>query len=180
VLLPFPHQHITFSIPKRIRPFFYFNHDLYSILYKAAWQAWSELVTRSFVENTSASASAKKPLKEPIPRCGAVLALHSAGELLNRHPHIHGLFLSGAIKPDGAFFPVQLDPAVLTTLFAQIVLQKLVDAERLSQEQADAILSWPHSGFNIHIGDIIEPADKERLCNLASYLKICPLSLVPP
>lgn len=176
VLLPFPHQHITFSIPKRIRPFFYFNHDLYSILYKAAWQAWSELVSRSLAENPSASASAKNTAKEPIPRCGAVLALHSAGELLNRHPHAHGIFLSGAIKPDGSFVPVHVDPNELTALFAQLVLRMLVDVERLSQEQADAILSWPHSGFNVHIGDIIDPSDKERLFNLASYLKKCPLS----
>jgi hypothetical protein len=38
------------------------------------------------------------------------------------------------------------------------------------------MLSWQHSGFKVHISDIIVSDDKDRLLQLASYLKKCPLS----
>jgi hypothetical protein len=192
MLLPFPHLHITFSTLKRIRPFFYFDHDLYSILYKAAWQTWNELVGQALAARASAKATlsgstqpgaqatTNATSKTPDARCGTVLALHSAGELLNKHPHVHGIFLSGAISQNGSFTPVHVYQSALSALFDQKVLRELVEVGRLSKVHIDNMLGWEHSGFNVHISDFITPDDKNRLLQLAGYLTKCPLSLVPP
>jgi hypothetical protein len=87
VLLPQPHRHLVFSLPKRLRIYFKFDRRLFSQLYHAAWETWSEYV------------DAVIPGAKP----GAVMALHTAGSLLNWHPHCHGIFLDGGILPDGSF-----------------------------------------------------------------------------
>ena len=156
VLLPYPHQHCVFSVPKRIRPFFKFNRKLHQHLYSAAWDSWRE--------------------QFPEANTGAVLALHTAGDLLAHHPHIHGLFLSGSIMPDGTFLNVETDPKQLEMCFADKVLNALLLEGLLSQDNLDNMRTWQHSGFNVFVGDQIEPSDKMQLLFVARYLKKCPVS----
>lgn len=42
VLAPVPHQHVVFTIPKRIRPYFLHDRTLLGILFRAAWRALQE------------------------------------------------------------------------------------------------------------------------------------------
>ena len=44
VLLPASHQHLVFTIPKRIRPYFKFDRSNLQFLYSAAWQSLKSLV----------------------------------------------------------------------------------------------------------------------------------------
>jgi len=44
----------------------------------------------------------------------------------------------------------RIDDSRLAELFAREVLRLLVGRELLSPEWAERILSWPHSGFNVH------------------------------
>ncbi len=37
-------------------------------------------------------------------------------------------------------------------------------------QKLENMLSWHHSGFNVYIGDRIEPDDKAGLGNLARYI----------
>ncbi len=160
VLLPFDHQHCTFTVPKRIRPFFKFNRKLLGRLHNAAWGSWKELIFEQCPTGTPA----------------AVQAVHTAGDLLGFHPHIHGLFLSGAILPDGTFQPVTLDKARLEEIFADKVLTALHTEGLLTQDDIDNMKSWKHSGFNVHIGEHIAPTDAKRQLFAARYLKKCPIS----
>ena len=160
VLLPASHQHLVFTIPKRIRPYFKFDRSNLQFLYSAAWQSLKSLVLELYPDATPA----------------AVLALHSAGELLNWHPHLHGIFLSEALGPDGTFRPLNLDPAQITARFAKNVLSALLKEELLTQEVIDNMLSWEHSGFNVHLGDPIPHTDTNQLLFVARYLRKCPVS----
>ena len=63
VLLEEGHRHLIFSLPKRLRVYFRFDRSLFQLLYRAAWQSWSEYVDEQL----------------PTGRTGAVMALHSAG-----------------------------------------------------------------------------------------------------
>ena len=45
---------------------------------------------------------------------------------------------------------VRIDDSRLAEIFAREVLAMLVRQELLSPEWAERILSWPHSGFNVH------------------------------
>jgi len=160
VLLKFAHRHGVFTVPKRIRPFFKFNRSLHQILYSAAWQSYRQLVLEKY----------------PTGATGAVMALHTAGDLLTLHPHIHTLLLAGAVLPNGLFKPLAIDPVRLQQLFANKVLSALVKQDLLEQEAADSIKSWPHSGFNVFLGETISPSDTAQLLFTARYLKKCPVS----
>ena len=87
VLRPLPHRHLTFSIPKRLRPYFKYDRKLTALLYRAAWDAWRELV--------AASLSGGAP--------AMLAALHTSGDLLNWHPHVHALALDGVVDDLGQF-----------------------------------------------------------------------------
>ena len=160
VLVPHEHRHCVFTLPKRVRPYFKFRRDLHGQVYRAAWESWQELILE----------------RSPTGAPAAVLALHSAGDLLAWHPHVHGLFLAGAMLPSGDFQPVEIDQDRLQDLFANKVLQALREEGLLTQDDVNNIKSWPHSGFNVFVGDPIAPDDTERLLFAARYLKKCPVS----
>lgn len=129
-------------------------------LYRAAWESWKDLAQEQFPTGTPA----------------AVEALHSAGDLLSFHPHVHGLFLAGVIMPDDSFQSLEIDQERLQALFADKVLSALLDQELLTQDDIDNMKSWRHSGFNVFVGEPIPYNDQKRLLFAARYLKKCPLS----
>jgi hypothetical protein len=98
------------------------------------------------------------------------------GDLLAFHPHIHGIFLAGATLPDGTFQPIDIDQQRLQELFADKVLSALKKENLLTQEDLDNMKTWPHSGFNVFLGELITPTDTKQLSFCARYLKKCPLS----
>jgi hypothetical protein len=126
VLLPYPHQHVVFTIPKRIRPYFKFARTLNRHLYSSAWSAWHELVRE----------------QHPGGKIGALMALHTAGDLLPFHPHIHSLALAGAVLPDNSFAPTKIDPLRLQDIFAEKLLAALVDEGLISD---DTVQNMPPS-----------------------------------
>ena len=160
ILLKLPHNHAIFTVPKRIRPYFRFDRTNLSILYQAAWQAWTACVSEVC----------------PTGKTGSVMALHSAGDSLSWHPHCHALCLSGALLPDGTFMPLKIGTEKLCAEFQQRVLAALVEKELITQEVVDNMLSWEHSGFSAYIGDAIEPTDTKQRLFVARYLKKCPVS----
>ena len=146
VLLKQPHCHGVFTIPKRFRCYFKFDRKLLGRLYTAAWESWKELVAEQCPTGTT----------------GAVMALHTAGDLLGFHPHIHTILLTGAILPDGSFQPVTINSDDLQLLFAAKVRQFLLDAGLLTQEIVDSMQTWKHSGFNVFLGEPIAADDSEQ------------------
>jgi len=126
----------------------------------AAWESWKELIVEQCPTGTPA----------------AVQAVHTAGDNLGWHPHIHGLYLAGAMLPDGTFQPISIDQQRLQALFADKVLAALREEGLLTQEDIDNMKSWEHSGFNVFIGEAIAPTDSKRLLFVARYLKKCPVS----
>jgi hypothetical protein len=74
-----PVRHIVFSLPKRLRIYFKYDRKLTKLLYRAAWDAWS-VVTGNLPGKT-----------------GMIAALHTAGDLLHFHPHIHSIAIDGTV-----------------------------------------------------------------------------------
>lgn len=161
VLQPFDHSHQVFTIPKRLRPYFKFNRKLLRKLYTAAKCAWNDVREDAFpfAWNT-----------------GSVMALHTAGDLLNFHPHIHSLGLHGAVDPDGKFHLLDsVDSRYLTRQFAHYVFEALLEAELLEQETVDAMKCWEHSGFQVFVGEPVAADDSDARRFLARYLKKFPV-----
>ena len=161
VLPPLPLRHIVWTIPKRIRAYFRYR-KLYPLLYRAASDTWNEYNSQVSPKATS----------------GAVIALHSAGSLINHHPHLHGIHLDGSINDSGNFqqFP-EINHQELESIFADNLLTSLYREGVLPLEVIENIASWQHSGFSVHVGETIEPEDEQHRLFLARYLVKCPVSL---
>ena len=162
LLLAYPHAHTVFTIPKRLRVYFKYDRKLLGGLYQAAWQAWQDAVDDEL----------------PGMKSGAVMALHTAGELLNWHPHIHALCLYGALDKEGVFHRLySLDLNYLTRAFADNVFKLLLERGLIDSDTVENMRTWEHSGFNVWVGEPVEASDSEGRLFLGRYLKKSPVTL---
>lgn len=107
-LLPVPYSHIVFTMPRALAPLVLQNHrTMYRLLFRAASEALLEL--------------ARDPAHLGA-RIGCLAILHTWGQTLQLHPHLHCLVPAGGLAPDGSrwiasrgrfFLPVR----VLSRLF---------------------------------------------------------------
>jgi hypothetical protein len=120
-LLPVDYYHVVFTLPGRLRPLALQNK---SVLYSLLFQAVSKTLLTI--------ASDPKHLGAHI---GFVAILHTWGQTLMDHPHIHCVVTGGGLSPDeqrwvpcrdGFFLSVD----VLSCLFRRLFLQSLEAAFR--------------------------------------------------
>jgi Putative transposase/Transposase zinc-binding domain len=115
-LLPVPYFHVVFTLPAPAAEIAFQNKAaVYAILFRAA------------AETLSTIAGDPKHLGAEI---GFVAVLHTWGQNLQHHPHIHCLVPGGGVSPDGRhwvacrpgfFLPVR----VLSRLFRRLFLESL-------------------------------------------------------
>jgi hypothetical protein len=115
-LLPVPYFHVVFTVPAQIAAIAFQNKaTVYAILFRAA------------AETLRTIAADPRHLGAEI---GVVAVMHSWGQTLQHHPHIHCLVPGGGLSSDGArwiacrpgfFLPVQ----VLSQLFRRLFLDQL-------------------------------------------------------
>lgn len=118
-LLPVPYFHVVFTLPAPIAAIAFQNKAIvYAILFKAAAEAMPRL------------AANPRPLGAGI---GVVAVLHTWGQALTHHPHVHCVVPGGGLSPDGArwiasrpnFF---LAVKPLARLFRRLFLERLTAA----------------------------------------------------
>jgi hypothetical protein len=125
-LLPVPYFHLVFTLPAPVREIAFHNKELvYGLLFKTV------------AETLHLIAADPKHLGAQI---GAIAVLHTWGQNLHHHPHLHCIVPGGGPSPDGRrwmacrprfFLPVP----VLRKLFRRLFLQGLqaaFDAGKLS------------------------------------------------
>ncbi|WP_300585323.1 IS91 family transposase [Marivita sp.] len=115
-LLPVPYFHVVFTLPAKIASIAFQNKKVvYTILFRAA------------AETLRIIAADPKHLGAGI---GLIAVLHSWGQTLSYHPHLHCIVPGGGPSPDGTrwiacrpnfFLPVR----VLSRLFRRLFLQSL-------------------------------------------------------
>ena len=82
---------------------------------------------------------------------GVIAAIQTFGDRINLHPHLHCLVTEGGTDAAGVFHKIpRIDDSRLAEVFAREVLAMLVRKELLSPEWVVHILSWRHTGFNVH------------------------------
>jgi hypothetical protein len=118
-LLDCPYFHVVFTVPEQIAAIAYQNKEaVYVILFRAA------------AETLRTIAADPKHLGAEI---GFFAVLHTWGQALLHHPHLHCVVPGGGLSPDGArwvscrpgfFLPVR----VLTRLFRRLFLEALLKA----------------------------------------------------
>lgn len=90
-LLPVGYFHVVFTLPDILNPVVYQNQrTVYNLMFKAVWETLYEL------------SSDKKYLGAEI---GVTAVLHTWGQQLAYHPHIHCIVSGGGITKDGKWIP---------------------------------------------------------------------------
>ena len=136
LLLDVPHRQVVFTIPRMLRIFFKYNRRLLGELCRCGLRS----LTRYFQVTTGS---------ELMP--GVIAAIQTFGARINAHPHLHFLVTEGGVDKAGEFHKVpRIDDTRLAELFAREVLASLVHKGLLTPEWAERILSWRHTGFNVH------------------------------
>ena len=115
-LLPIPYFHVVFTLPSEVGAIAYQNKAaVYGLLFKAAARTLTTI------------AADRKHLGAEI---GLTAVLHTWGQNLDHHPHVHCIVPGGGVSPDGQrwiscrpgfFLPVR----VLSRLFRRLFLNGL-------------------------------------------------------
>ena len=107
-----------------------------------------------------------------------VASIQTFGSYGNWHPHVHALVTDGLIERGGAHLPLaMIEARALEERFRRILLRRLHEAQRLSAEALERLLAWRHSGFSVHVGDVIEPTERASLERLGRYVARAPIAL---
>jgi hypothetical protein len=160
----FPHRHYVFTIPVMLRGYFKYNRYLLKKLCTAAYE--SVLIWTHAYMNVHGG------------KLGMILAIHTYGEYLNMHPHLHAVVADGMFRHSGLFHVMgSADPEPLVRIFQNKVLKLLVKEGKLSQEEAHKQLRWKHSGFSVYRSSAVHPRDTNGLERIAQYIIRSPFSV---
>ncbi len=151
-LLPVPYFHVVFTLPQQIGRLALQNaREIYNILFRAA------------SETLLSIAADPKRLGASI---GFLAILHTWGQNLHLHPHLHCVVPGGGPGPDGArwigpkkqsfFLPVQ----VLGSRFRNLFLTHLKEAFQEGKLR-----------FHGEMASLADPAEFEALCRKAKKIK---------
>lgn len=145
-LLPVPYFHAVFTIPNELNPFFLRNKSVcYSMLFNA-------------VNDTLAALSYDK--KHLGARTGYILILHTWGQNLMDHPHIHCIIPGGGLNGSTTWKKCREKFLFPVPVMRKLFKGKLMSAFRKAFEDKRILLS----------GDISEYGDAEKFKHLKSKL----------
>jgi hypothetical protein len=146
ILAPVPHRHWTFSIPRVLRGLVERDRKLLGLLSQTAYAA----ILKTFQ---------------------ALFHQTHGGYGANFNPHAHALVSDGVFTRQGEFLPLpSLDTAAVMQVFRRLLLQRLHQAERLSDSFMHNLLSWVHPGFSVFAGPPVEAAALASLESQARYI----------
>jgi hypothetical protein len=115
---------------------------------------------------------------DPAFRPGMVSVVHTHGDMLGWHPHVHAIASRGGWAADGSFTPVPfVDAKAAEQLFRHKVITLLRDEGLLTEERIELLLSWRHSGFSAHNAVGTAAGDAASIERLARYLLRSPVAL---
>jgi len=144
-LLPVKYVHIVFTLPEFLNEFVLINHKLiYDILFEASWHALQKCAASILGIQT-----------------GALSVLHTWGQNLSLHPHIHMLVPAGGLDTDGMqwiespkkfFLPVR----ALSKIFRARVMFLLFDA------LFNKALNIPEKWEGRHVAEELKMLAKEK------------------
>lgn len=116
------HRQIVLTIPKMLRIYFRYDRRLLGELCRVA----ASVIVESY----------RVLLAAPQSQPGLVVCVHTYGDLLNHHPHLHVMATDGAFTPDGVFHALPtMSLAPMAELFRHRVFKVLMKKGLLSAER---------------------------------------------
>ena len=120
-LLPVPYFHLVFTLPEKLNGLcIHHSKEVYNLLFKSAWETFSRFGRTRNV------------------RTGMIAVLHTWGQTLNLHPHLHCIVPGGGIDKNGRWQPIRVDGKFL---FPVKALSKVFRAKYVSLLRKSALLS---------------------------------------
>ena len=157
VLLPVPHRHVVFTVPKALRGLLERERRLLGLVSRCAYES----VRRTWAEGFGD--------RHAVP--GMAASIQTFGSYANWHPHVHTILTDGVMTREGRFLPLpHWTPEVIEEVFRRLVVSRLVRAERLSEEFAEVLLGWERSGFSVYGEQVVLWEEGERLDRLLRYV----------
>jgi len=99
---------------------------------------------------------------------GIIAVIQSFGSRINLHPHLHFLVSEGGSDRDGRFHSVsRFNDDLLREIFTREVFSFLIHKQLINQDFVEKILSWRHTGFNVHTG--VRTTSKEEAERVGKY-----------
>ena len=115
------------------------------------------------------------------------MAIHTFGEYLDFHPHLHALVADGLFDREGKFHVMRAgeltqnqrgttdahlagNHAALEQLFRARVIAFLVEVGLLPLDRARMLRGWVHSGFQVHQSRRLAANECQDIERLAQYI----------
>ncbi len=153
LILDVPHRQVVFTIPKMLRIFFKYNRSLLSGLCLCG--------KKTLVKYYKAVTG-----RELTP--GIIAVIQSFGNSVNFHPHLHFLVSETGQDREGRFHSVsRFNDDLLREIFTREVFSFLIRKQLINQDFVEKILSWRHTGFNVHTG--VRTTSKEETQQVGKY-----------
>lgn len=112
-----PYFHVVFTVPSELNPLFYTNKKLlYSLFYKASAETLAEL---------------SKDPRHLGAEIGFMSILHTWGQSLSYHPHIHCVVLGGGLTKDLKFLASKEDFLFPVRVVSRLFRGKFLDALKI-------------------------------------------------
>ena len=157
VLLPVPHRHVVFTVPKALRGLLERERRLLGLVSRCGYESVRRTWAGGFGD------------RHAVP--GMAASIQTFGSYANWHPHVHAVVTDGVMTREGRFLPLpHWTPEVIEEVFRRLVVSRLVRAERLSEELADVLLGWERSGFSVYGEQVVLWEEGERLDRLLRYV----------
>lgn len=135
LLFALPHRQFVFTLPKALRVFLRYDLRLFGRISRLIFS----LIAQFY------SAAAARPLST-----AAVLAYQPFGDALRFNPHFHSLILEGGFDSKGQFYYLPIhDTARLAQLLRQRTVGMFLELGLISEQFAETLLRWRHSGFSV-------------------------------
>jgi hypothetical protein len=159
-----PHRQVVLTIPKRLRLHTRFDRSLLGKLAHAAW--------------TCVRAEVRRLLGRDDVVPGMVAGIHTHGELLHWHPHLHVLVTCGGFTAAGDFVELkEFDLEHLETAWHEAVFALYLAENKIEPEVVENMRTWEHSGFGVDQSVLLPAGDQAGIERLIQYMTRCPFSL---
>ena len=160
LLLPVAHRFWTFSVPKRLRPYFLRDRKLLALLVKAA---------NSTICKTSGSGRLQRGA-----RPGIISLIQTHSDMLEWNAHLHLIVTNGVVDYSNPLKPTfqpcrYWNTEVMTEIFRLELISMLVKKNVLMPDIADNLLSWKNSGFHVYASWPFHPDEENTLKNRLAY-----------
>jgi hypothetical protein len=109
---------------------------------------------------------------------GMVVCVHTYGNFVNFHPHLHVLATDGGFTAHGLFHVLpKVSLSHMEQLFRHQVLKMLLSEGLIRPERVGILMSWDHSGFNVDGSVRVAAGDARGRENISRYLIRAPFSV---